>query len=404
MDQGTGTGDSDYTVITMIAYDQFDNPFTDDFTLVAEDDSCFFSKAAGGMSISDVLTAPITGTAQVYFSCMNAGLKTIYINQGASTVGSLVVTVTQVVSCEAVLSILGPDASGGLIIGFDNPTLMVTVQDLVGDPVDLATVSFQDSSMINGVDKMSNAEGIVTYVPAPLTTPGTDYFYVQVLGSSCEPQYFSPLVWWWGVNCPATIVTTSATILATDEPFILSGTWYPYTGASLTGATVNINIGDNTIPIVLNDDGTWTYTIYWNEGYGDSMLVSVNIPGTLSPCTFSYTVTWTQPQPDCIPGFSSLTITPSNPQVDSPPTVSIQVLDSLMNPIPNVSYTFSSVSRAGTGAAFSWSGITNGNGLDSFSYWNDDYGASPDNVQVMLVGTMSSCSITATVNWIVDVS
>jgi len=399
MDQGTGTGDSDYTVITMIAYDQFDNPFTDDFTLVAEDDSCFFSKAAGGMPISDVLTAPITGTAQVYFSCMNAGLKTIYINQGASTVGSLVVTVTQVVSCEAVLSILGPDASGALIIGFDNPTLMVTVQDLAGDPVDLATVSFQDSSMINGVDKMSNAEGIVTYAPAPLTTPGTDYFYVQVLGSSCEPQYFSPLVWWWGVNCPATIVTTSATILATDEPFILSGTWYPYTGASLTGATVNINIGDNTIPIVLNDDGTWTYTINWNEGYGDSMLVSVNIPGTLSPCTFSYTVTWTDPQPDCQAGLSALWITPSDPQVGTNPTINIQILDSLSNPIPNISYSFFSISRQGTDAAFSWTGTTGANGYDSFSYPNNGYGVFADDVQATVTGTTSQCVLTLTVFW-----
>jgi hypothetical protein len=405
MDQGTGNGDSDYTVITMTAYDQFDNPYTHDFSLVAEDDSCFFSLTAGGVPISDVVTAPITGTAQVYLSCMKAGPQTISIYEGrTSLAGQLSVIVTQVVSCEAVLSVTGPDSaliiSSALIIGLDNPVFTVMVQDLTGNPVDLAEVSFQDQNMINGVDRTSNEGGIVTYTPTPYTTPGTDSWYVQQLGgTACNPQYFPPLVWWWGVNCQATIVSLSATTLPTDQPFILSGTWYPSMGASLAGATVMITIGENSIPIILNNDGTWTYTIYWNPIYGNSMVVGVSLPGSSEPCEFFYTVTWTQPQPDCQTGFSALWLSPPNPESDTTPTMYIHVLDNLGNPIPYVSYSFFSISRGGTAAAFSWSGTTNINGFDSFLYPNDDYGAYADYTQATVTGTASQCILAYTVAW-----
>ena len=190
-----------------------------------------------------------------------------------------------------------------------------------------------------------------------------------------------------------------------DETLTVTGHFEPTSGATLDGATVLVTAGTNTqtVPLI---SGTFTATYNYDAANPGPYYISVTFPDAVVPCTLggstdsAYIVSWTPrtPVPYCQDSHSVINLSESMPYVDSQITLTLIAKDAGGWTIPNLPYTYYSISRVGTADAVENTGFTDSNGQAVLPYGNGNYGAHEDVIQCTF-GTSGGCFVQATVNW-----
>lgn len=207
------------------------------------------------------------------------------------------------------------------------------------------------------------------------------------------------MTWYYSVNCSA----SSFDFLNpswTDDKVTISGNYEPITGASLVGASVYLELqtpSSTTIIIPVQEDGHWSQNITYS---GSSLVwpATLLFTGSSVPCTFQTNILWQVKEPSCT-NVGVFTATPQDPTIDQPVTVSIQSMDALSSPLPNVSWLLYSQTQGEQ--EWSFSGVTDENGQATVVIGNGGFGMGVNTLVLALDnGSQYSCSTTTEVNWV----
>jgi hypothetical protein len=119
--------------------------------------------------------------------------------------------------------------------------------------------------------------------------------------------------------------------------------------------------------------------------------------GSSPSCSYETTITWAEKIPSCSnPGV--FTITPDDPAVDASITVTIQSMDDLGTPLPNVPWMIYSSTQGLD--AWNSSGVTDDNGQDTILLGNAGFGTGTDTLVLVLdSGSPNMCTTISQIDW-----
>lgn len=410
LDQGNGTSLTDTSTVDLTSYDQFNAALAGvNFTLECNQpsDLCVFRLDPQGAPVNS-LTMDTNGNAEFYFNSIKAGSKCIRIyNEAHVQVKAFPVSVQPVVDCNAgTVAITNVTDPSNLLIGLDQPVLQSSVFDLIGDPISGQPVSFQPTfspgrsvkkRVINSI--LTNSNGIAEF-PAPPSLSNA----VQEWSSTpanCPAKLFQTLNWQFGVNCDASVIVPSQISLYKDQLLTINGVYSPMPGCVLDNASVYVEAFGNppvTIPLV---NGVFTYTVGFTSMMipgPQTQLIVLTFLGSSTPCVKQWPIVWMDRPPACN-GQSTMAVSPFNPVATPEVMVTIVARDEFGNALPNTFITVTSVTRDATLSAYSWSGMSDNNGLFTAIYTNNDFGNGNDVFRATLTRGDGTCSMSSVVNW-----
>jgi hypothetical protein len=357
--------------------------------------------------------ADVDGELRLRFSSILSGNKLISVYNADQTVllATIPVTVTAVINCDGtVLSFVDGPIEGPVIIGLDAPVLAALVVDRNGDPMSGIDVQF-----VYTVPAPIPTRRARSHIPSNIGTTdlaGNAFYNAQnpsnlavtmqwtAAPMTCEAKLYNPLVWSYGVNCALSSVTTTNATPYKDQFLMVSGTYYPITGASLADSSVTVvvpGLPDETI--TLDGDNKFLIAMSYNPSIESSYTLQVNFNNANEPCSFDIPVSWQSRVPSCVE--SSLTFAGGNsPSSNGPPVVSFIIIrDSTGVVLQGVNWSVYSVTRSGWPYSFSTSGVTSAGGQSNFDYPNNGFGAHPDVLQVTVNQGSTECTFETTLNW-----
>jgi hypothetical protein len=397
------------------SYDQDENPISGItfkfFCAYSYEGSCLFQTESGGPAVSSGITDD-EGILSIQFSDVASGIRQIqFTTEDDAFAGSVIISVTQVVDCG--LSnprITGVDTSR-LTVGIDVPKLAITAIDTYGAPVKSLPVTFESGSLIPKRDVIvrdlgdvmyTGGDGVAVYYVGSLSAAGPQYWSATVPG--CSAAEFAPLNWFYGVDCPRSIVTYSSLSLYKDETLTIDGQFWAVAFGTIMGATVSLDTpyGPETIPLL---SGIFSKSVTYIPGTSSTWSYTVTFDSALDPCSISGSATvvnWLdRPQPVCSSDLDTPTLIFStlSPTVSVSVSIIIRVRDSSQAFLAGLPYVLESLTRKDTPQAFISSGLSDVYGNVYVTYTNDGYGTGTDTLQVTLGTYPNDCSISETVTW-----
>ena len=411
LDQGNGTSLADTSIVDLTSYDQYNATLAGaNFTLECDDpsDLCVFRLDPHGSPVTSLTMGP-NGTAEFYFNSVKAGFKCVRIfNEAHQQVKAFPVIVRHVVDCNAgTIAITNVTNPSSLLLGLDQPVLQSTVLDLNEDPISGQPVTFQQTVGITiFLNKrvppsavLTSGNGTASFPALPLFSNGAQCWSAAT--SDCPTKTFPEMDWQYGVNCGASSIIPSRLSLFKDESLTITGVYLPMPGCMLDNASVSIQNGASMpVPVALVG-GVLSYTVSFSAlmASGPQVLpLSVDFIGSSTLCLNSWEVTWLERPPSC-DQQSTVAASPSNPVDVSQVTMTIIARDELGNLLVNTLVTVTSNTRIGLPSSFTYTGVTDVNGLLTVSYTNNNYGNGNDDYQVGFTRGGNTCFITGTVIW-----